>query len=89
MTMLCTVDAAARKALTFKDEGRHEVRGHPYRLRQKPSPSRAGLGGDGYGLAANTIPIPTFPLKGKEQHTRAACLSARSLLKGKEQSYMA
>jgi ATP-dependent Lhr-like helicase len=39
----------------------------------KPSPSRGGLGGDGVAVPSseNTIPIPAFPLKGKEKSSRS------------------
>ncbi len=36
----------------------------------QPSPSRGGLGGDGFDLpdlAAHTIPTPALPLKGREE----------------------
>ena len=36
----------------------------------QPSPSRGGLGGDGFDLlnpVAYTIPTPTLPLKGREE----------------------
>ena len=36
----------------------------------QPSPSRGGLGGDGFdlpNLVAHTIPTPPLPLKGREE----------------------
>src|SRR3546814_20950285 len=55
--------------------------------RVKPSPSRGGLGGDGCPVSQSSrpgrtaasrksIPIPTFPLKGKEQSGHASSLAA-------------
>ena len=45
------------------------VRAQAFEARFKPSPSRGGLGGDGAAVPSheNTIPIPAFPLKGKEK----------------------
>src|SRR3546814_5219182 len=55
--------------------------------RVKPSPSRGGLGGDGCPVSQRSLPgrtaasrksspIPTFPLKGKEQSGHASSLAA-------------